>query len=115
MGRIGSCMPRHTMLALLAPHCWKATSFADPEYVMDLTSPSAFWALAITAFASCAPAFPATNARPMAITASFLIAVLPVTDADCTRGGVRWESVRDASSVHPGRPFVQCPGWSRRL
>jgi hypothetical protein len=26
--------PRQIMSAALAPHCWKATSFADPEYVI---------------------------------------------------------------------------------
>src|SRR5438132_4103914 len=61
----------------LDPHCWKATSFADPEYVMDFKSPNAFCALAITVFASCAMAFPHRNARQMAITASFFDTVSP--------------------------------------
>src|SRR5580765_6780863 len=60
------------MSVLLAPHCWNDTSFADPEYVMDFTSPSAFWALAMTALASCAVAFPLSHARPIAIKTSFL-------------------------------------------
>src|SRR4051812_7039678 len=61
----------------LAPHCWNATSFADPEYVMDFTSPRAFCALAMTAFASCAIAFPHRHAMPIAAQASFLTTVIP--------------------------------------
>src|SRR5438132_11582088 len=63
----------------LDPHCWKATSFADPEYVMDFTSPNAFCALAITVFASCAIAFPHRYARQIATRASlFTIATPPL-------------------------------------
>src|SRR5689334_5276586 len=59
-----------------APHCWKDTSFADPEYVIDFTSPNAFCALAITVFASCAIAVPHRNAMHNATTASFFDTVL---------------------------------------
>src|SRR5215831_4538610 len=118
MGRIGSCVPRHTMLALLAPHCWKATSLADPEYVMDLTSPSAFWALAMTALASCAAAVPgraASPARLIAIRAFLMTVTSPIRNDGCGlysgkgRVGIRWRafdgiwSVRDVSTAHPGR------------
>src|SRR3974390_1675195 len=68
---MGSCVPRHIMSAELAPHCWNATSFADPEYVMDFRSPNAFCASAITVFASCATALPPRNATQIAATASF--------------------------------------------
>src|SRR2546430_6702732 len=66
------------MSAALAPHCWKATFLADPEYVMDFTSPNAFCALAITVFASCAIAFPHRYARQNAITASFFTTAAPL-------------------------------------
>src|SRR5580693_2131796 len=79
MGRIGSWVPWHVMLAPLAPHCWNATSFAEPEYVMDFTSPSAFCALAITVLASCAMALPHRSARPMATTSSFLNTASPLS------------------------------------
>src|SRR5271166_1014922 len=69
---MGSCVPRHIMSRMLAPHCWNATSFADPEYVMDFTSPSAFCALAMTFLASSAMALPYWKARQVATTASFL-------------------------------------------
>src|SRR5262245_56012614 len=71
MGRIGLCVPLHIMSVELAPHCWNATSFADPEYVTDFTSPTAFCALAITVFASCAIALPHRHATQTAITTSF--------------------------------------------
>src|ERR1700733_1278355 len=77
MGRIGSCVPRHVMSAALAPHCWNATSFADPEYVMDFTSPNAFCAFAITAFASCAIAFAHRNAKQNPTPESFLNTASP--------------------------------------
>src|SRR5262249_23706011 len=60
------------MSAALAPHCWKATSFADPEYVMDFRSPNAFCAFAITVFASCAMALPHRSARQFATPAILL-------------------------------------------
>src|ERR1700679_4009089 len=78
MGRIGSWVPRQTMSVELAPHCWNATSFADPEYVMDFTSPSAFCALAITVLASCAMALPHTNARRIAATEILLDTASPL-------------------------------------
>src|SRR5262245_299934 len=65
------------MSAALAPHCWNATSFAVPEYVMDLGSPNAFWAFAITAFASCAAAFPFRYARQIANRASLFTTAIP--------------------------------------
>jgi hypothetical protein len=65
----------------LAPHCWNATSFADPEYVIEFRSPNAFCALAITVFASCAMAFPLRNAMQIATTASFFI----TTDSSFTK------------------------------
>jgi hypothetical protein len=65
------------MSALLAPHCWNATSFADPEYVMDFRSPNAFCALAITVFASCAMAFPHRYAKQVATKASFFTTAIP--------------------------------------
>src|SRR6185312_4183864 len=68
---MGSCVPRQFMSAALDPHCWNATSFADPEYVMDFKSPIAFCALAITVFASCAMALPHSTTRQIAVTASF--------------------------------------------
>jgi hypothetical protein len=49
-------VPRHIMSAALAAHWWNATSFADPEYVMDFKSPNAFCASSIAVFASCATA-----------------------------------------------------------
>src|SRR6267378_2205932 len=58
------------MSTALDPHCWNATSLAAPEYVMDFRSPNAFCALAITAFASCAIAFPHRNVRQIAMTES---------------------------------------------
>src|SRR5215470_6426047 len=72
IGRMGSCVPWQTIWVELAPHCWNATSFAVPEYVMDFTSPSAFWALAMTVLTSCAIASPHTNASTIAARASFL-------------------------------------------
>src|SRR5580704_6029406 len=72
MGRIGSCVPRQVMSAALAPHCWNATSLADPEYVMDFRSPSAFCALAITVLASCAMAIPHRNTRQVTPAANLL-------------------------------------------
>src|SRR5271155_2570810 len=77
MGRMGSCVPRHVMSAALAPHCWNATSFAEPEYVMDFTSPNAFCAFAITVFASCARAPAHRNARQIGTIASFLNTASP--------------------------------------
>src|SRR5438552_15065158 len=65
------------MSTALDPHCWKATSLADPEYVMDFRSPNAFCALAITVFASCAMAFPHRYARHIATTASFFTTATP--------------------------------------
>src|SRR5437773_8783984 len=65
------------MSAALDPHCWKATSLADPEYVMDFRSPRAFCALAITVFASCAMAFPHRYARQIPTTTSFFTTVTP--------------------------------------
>jgi hypothetical protein len=65
------------MSVALAPHCWNDTSFADPEYVMDLTSPNAFCALAITVFASCAIALPHRNAKQIATTANLLNTATP--------------------------------------
>src|SRR5437764_13896624 len=59
------------MSAALDPHCWKATSLAEPEYVTDFTSPSAFCALAMTVFASCASALTERYARQIAKTAIF--------------------------------------------
>jgi hypothetical protein len=31
IGRIGLCGPWQVICVALAPHCWKATSFAEPE------------------------------------------------------------------------------------
>src|SRR5436305_11462987 len=77
MGRIGSCVPLQFISAALDPHCWKATSLADPEYVMDFTSPSAFCALAITVFASCAMAAPHRSTAQIAATLIFFNTVSP--------------------------------------
>src|ERR1700733_739014 len=71
------------MSRALAPHCWNATSFADPEYVMDFRSPNAFCALAITVFASCAMALAHRNARQTATTVSFLNTASPY-QSDCS-------------------------------
>jgi hypothetical protein len=76
IGRIGSWVPRQVMSAAFDPHCWNATSFADPEYVIDLGSPNFFWAVAMTVFASCAIAFPPKDARQIATKASFFTATL---------------------------------------
>src|SRR5438105_6009324 len=65
------------MSAALVPHCWNATSFADPEYVIDLTSPSAFCAFAMTAFASCAAALPHSAATESTTRVSFLNTATP--------------------------------------
>src|SRR5262245_3639561 len=65
------------MSAALAPHCWNVTSFADPEYVMDLGSPNAFCALATTVFASCAIAFPERHAKQIATSASLFTTATP--------------------------------------
>src|ERR1700691_5140129 len=65
------------MSRALAPHCWNATSFADPEYVMDFKSPNAFCALAITVFASCAMALAHRNARQITTSAIFLNTASP--------------------------------------
>src|SRR6267154_4303521 len=65
------------MSAALDPHCWNATSFADPEYVMDLGSPNAFCALAMTVFESCAIAFPHRYARQIATRASLFTTASP--------------------------------------
>src|SRR5580658_4599312 len=75
---MGSCVPLHIMSVELAPHCWNATSFADPEYVMDFRSPIAFCALAITVFASCAMALPPRNAKQITPTLSFLNIASPL-------------------------------------
>src|SRR4030095_3883132 len=77
MGRIGSCMPWQLGCAAFAPHCWNATSLADPAYVMDATSPSAFCALAMTVLASCAHAEPDRHAKQTAIVASFFSTASP--------------------------------------
>ena len=77
IGRIGSCVPWQTIAVALAPHCWNATSFADPEYVMDLGSPNAFCAFAIAVFASCAIAFPQRYDTQIPARASFFIIVIP--------------------------------------
>src|SRR5277367_4365554 len=74
---MGSCVLLHIMSVELAPHCWNATSLADPEYVMDFRSPNAFCALAITVFASCAMALPHRNARQIA-TLDFLNTASPL-------------------------------------
>src|ERR1051325_4058047 len=86
IGRIGSCVPRQFMSVEVAPHCWDATSFADPEYVIDLTSPSAFCAFAMTVFASCAAALAATDDRHTAIRASFLTGILLITNCGLYSG-----------------------------
>src|SRR5580704_678140 len=90
MGRIGSWVPWQVMLAALAPHCWNATSFAEPEYVMDFTSPSAFCASAITVLASCASALPHRTARPTLIRTSFLNTASPY-DPGCQAQRTRLE------------------------
>src|SRR5512135_2963274 len=77
---MGSCVPRQFISAALDPHCWKATSFAAPEYVMDFRSPNAFCALAITVLASCAMALAHSEARQIANTASFFKTASPLID-----------------------------------
>src|SRR5207302_9410928 len=79
---IGSWVALQIMSAALAPHCWKATSFAVPEYMMDFRSPSAFCPLAMTVFASCAIALPHRNATQIATTASFFIRANPPLTRD---------------------------------
>src|ERR1700689_1582414 len=105
----------------LAPHCWNATSFADPEYVMDFRSPRAFCALAITVFASgsvSARALPHRNALQIATTANFLDtpsplpslvapqneAVLNILYPLASRRGYRIGSLP--------RPIKACQRWS---
>src|SRR3989454_10136993 len=85
---MGSWVPLQIMSAALDPHCWKATSLADPEYVMDFRSPNAFCALAITVFASCAMAFPHRNARQIATTATFFTAIPPFMQSKTIPAGV---------------------------
>src|SRR6185369_7453956 len=113
IGRIGSCVPRQFISALLAPHCWNATSFADPEYVMDLTSPNAFWALAMTVLASCAIAFPAnitTWARPSARRASFL-----TTDSSLYKDCRLYSGDRRVESASALLTQIWPPGPRKRL
>src|SRR5262245_44701281 len=85
---MGSCVPWHIIAAALAPHCWNATSFADPEYVMDLGSPSAFCALAMTVFASCATAFAERHVKQIATSASLFTTATPPSMSRETRA--RW-------------------------
>src|SRR5271170_2589159 len=90
---MGSCIPRHVISAALAPHCWNATSSADPEYVMDFKSPNAFCALAITVFASCATAPAHRDARQIATTASFLNTASPYQPVCCIERTVEEYSI----------------------
>src|SRR5690242_18897781 len=99
MGRMGSCVPLQFRSAALDPHCWNATSLADPEYVMDFTSPSAFCALAITVCASCAIALPHRNATQTAVTESFLNTASPLVNTGRER-------TRPAYSISPGAPLA---------
>src|SRR5678815_4068491 len=75
---MGSCVPLQIISAAFDPHCWNATSFADPEKVMDFTSPNAFCAAAITVFASCARALAHRDARQIETTASFFNTASPI-------------------------------------
>src|ERR1700730_14331509 len=75
---MGSWVPRQFISAALDPHCWNATSFADPEYVMDFKSPVAFCALAITVFASCALALAHRNERQIPTAASLFNTASPL-------------------------------------
>src|ERR1700674_4151846 len=77
---MGSCVPLQIISAAFDPHCWNATSFADPEYVMDFKSPNAFCALATTVFASCAMALAHRNARQITTTVSFFSTASPLID-----------------------------------
>jgi len=77
IGRIGSCVPWQMTSAAFAPHCWNATSRAEPEYVTAFGLPNAFWAFAITVFASCANAFAHNSIVPSAASTSFLFTVVP--------------------------------------
>src|SRR5262245_40557882 len=86
---MGSWVPLQIMSAAFAPHCWNGTSFADPEYVMDLGSPRAFCAFAMTVLASCAIALPPRHARLIATRASLFTASPPLRrdwcPGDCNR------------------------------
>src|SRR4029453_7439809 len=96
IGRIGSWVPLQIMSAALAPHCWNATSFAVPEYVMDLGSPNAFCAFAMTVFASCPAAFPLRYARQIANRASlFTTATPPLITSHQRQGFVPRDCNRD--------------------
>src|SRR5215468_9376834 len=108
------------MSAALAPHCWKATSFADPEYVMDLRSPNAFCAFAITVFASCAMALPHRSARQFATPAillnttlsSFSLVARPIPHIVYPLGlpcAARWRRRPPHPSPHRGNPGDQLP------
>jgi hypothetical protein len=61
----------------LAPHCWNATSLAEPEYVIDVGAPNAFFALAMTAFASCAHALLPSAATQSVTNANFFTTTTP--------------------------------------
>ena len=75
-----------------------------PEKVIDLGSPSAFCALAITVFASCAIAVPPRNPRQTTSRASFFTTATPPVhgQADWPRGLVVLH--RHLLVLHPG-PF----------
>src|SRR5687767_2257056 len=92
MGRMGSCVPRHIIAAALAPHCWNATSFADPEYVIDLRSPRAVCALVMTVLASCAIAFPHRHATQVATRITFFTTAPPGSVEMITTKQVRPQS-----------------------
>src|SRR5690606_23189333 len=52
------------------PHCWNATSRAEPEYVMDCTLPKARRAFSMTVAASCAAAIPHRDVAQSAASAN---------------------------------------------
>src|SRR5207247_2259188 len=83
---------------------WNATSLAVPEYVMDFRSPSAFCALAITVFASCALAVAHGNVRQIAITERVFDTASPPygkASSTCTKKAPTQQLERGHFSSHP--------------
>src|SRR5712671_1183468 len=82
---------------------------------MDLGSPSAFCALAITVFASCAIAFPLKDARQIATKASFFTATLLYRHVRGRHSSspMRLGQVSIRRFVRPSSPYNQLvDGWT---
>jgi hypothetical protein len=72
---------------------------------MDFTSPNAFWALAITVFASCAIAFPHRYATQNATTASLFNTAPPFT----TKQNIPFMELRRNSKNATDTPILDSP------